>query len=98
MTAPPRRYVDGVRRIVRPGGFVLVATFGPDGPERCSGLEVARYDADGLHDEFGPTFTKVDSHVEKHTTPWGSEQAFVYCFCVAGAPTPTPRSPPPGAP
>jgi ubiquinone/menaquinone biosynthesis C-methylase UbiE len=76
-----RRYVEAVRRAVKPGGHVLVATFGPEGPERCSGLDVVRYSADGLHAEFGGEFTKVASETEVHTTPWGSEQQFVYCYC-----------------
>ncbi|MGK4002072.1 class I SAM-dependent methyltransferase [Sorangium sp. So ce1036] len=77
-----RRYVANVTRSVRPGGHVIVATFGPEGPERCSGLDVVRYDADALHGEFGAMFLKVDSMREVHTTPWGSEQEFVYCFCI----------------
>jgi SAM-dependent methyltransferase len=77
-----RRYVERVLRAVRPGGHVIVATFGPQGPERCSGLDVVRYDADGLHAEFGAPFQKVDSARELHTTPWGSEQEFVYCYCL----------------
>ena len=76
-----RRYVDSVRRSVRPGGHVLVATFGPDGPERCSGLDVMRYGAEDIHAEFGSAFRKVGSAVEEHTTPWGSVQQFVYCYC-----------------
>ncbi len=76
-----RRYVETVRRAVKPGGHVIVATFGPDGPRRCSGLEVARYDADEIHATFGAPFQKVDSEQERHTTPWGAEQEFVYCLC-----------------
>jgi SAM-dependent methyltransferase len=77
-----RRYVENVMRAVRPGGHVIIATFGLEGPERCSGLEVVRYDAEGLHREFGSPFQKVDSVHERHTTPWGSEQEFVYCYCL----------------
>ena len=76
-----RRYVDAVRRALRPGGHIVVATFGPQGPERCSGLQVVRYDPDGLHAEFGSPFRKVASTTEVHETPWGSEQQFVYCYC-----------------
>jgi SAM-dependent methyltransferase len=75
------RYVARVRRSVRAGGHVIVATFGPQGPQSCSGLDVVRYDAEGLHGEFGAPFVKLDSAREVHTTPWGSEQEFVYCFC-----------------
>ncbi len=77
-----RRYVENVLRAVRPGGHVIVATFGTEGPERCSGLDVVRYDAEGIHREFGSLFRKVDSVHEVHATPWGSEQEFVYCYCL----------------
>lgn len=76
-----RRYVDVVRRSLKPDGHIVVATFGPEGPERCSGLDVVRYTSDGLHAEFGGEFTRVASETEVHTTPWGSEQQFVYCYC-----------------
>ena len=79
--ADRRRYVAAVRRAVKPGGHVLVATFGPEGPERCSDLEVVRYDADQLHEEFGHGFQKVGSLTETHRTPWGTDQQFVYCYC-----------------
>ncbi len=79
-----QRYVAQCRQAVRPGGYVLVATFGLHGPERCSDLLVARYDADGLHDAFGAEFVKVSSLTETHTTPWGTEQEFVYCLCRTG--------------
>lgn len=76
-----RRYVDQVRRTVLPGGFVLVATFAHDGPSRCSGLDVDRYTALTLHDEFGPDFQIVESRQETHNTPWGAAQSFTYCMC-----------------
>jgi len=83
LTSPEQRqrYVERVLTSVRPGGFVIVATFGPDGPERCSGLPVARYDADGIHAEFGTHFVKLGSDIETHVTPWGADQQFVYCYC-----------------
>ena len=74
-------YVRQVAHAVRPGGHVIVATFGPEGPEKCSGLDVMRYDADGLHGEFGPKFRLLDSVTELHETPWGTPQQFMYCFC-----------------
>ena len=82
--ADRRRYVAAVRRAVRPGGHVLVATFGPEGPERCSGLDVVRFSADKLHAEFGEEFRKVGDLTEVHETPSGSEQQFVYCYCRVG--------------
>ena len=74
-------YVRQVALAVRPGGHVIVATFGLDGPEKCSGLDVVRYDAENLHGEFGPKFRLLDSVIELHETPWGTPQQFMYCFC-----------------
>lgn len=74
-------YLAEVHRAVKPGGHVMVATFGPEGPERCSGLPVQRYSAEGIHRTFGEAFEKLGEASEVHETPWGSAQAFAYCFC-----------------
>jgi ubiquinone/menaquinone biosynthesis C-methylase UbiE len=79
-----RRYVEQVQRVVRPGGFVLVATFAEDGPARCSGLDVVRYSSGALHAEFGHDFAVVESVREEHHTPWGVPQMFTYCLCRLG--------------
>ena len=76
-----QRYVEAVRHALKPSGHIVVATFGPSGPERCSGLPVVRYSADGIHEQFGGAFRKVGDETEIHHTPWGSEQEFVYCYC-----------------
>jgi len=75
-------YVDRVRKSVKPGGHVIIGTFGPEGPVKCSGLNVQRYDADSLHGEFGRRFRLIDSLKELHQTPFGTTQQFLYCFCV----------------
>lgn len=75
------RYVQTVRSAVKPGGHVIVATFALDGSPRCSGLDVVRYSAESLHDEFGQEFQLLESAQETHQTPFGTEQKFVYCYC-----------------
>ena len=79
--AQRRAYVDQVLRALKPGGYAIVGTFGPEGPTQCSGLPVARYDAEALHGQFGAAFRRVDSGISVHTTPWGANQQFVYCLC-----------------
>jgi SAM-dependent methyltransferase len=74
------RYVAQVRHVVAPGGHVIIATFGPDGPQRCSGLPTMRYDADALHGAFGDDFEMIRGSEERHRTPAGIEQQFVYCL------------------
>jgi len=83
LTEPQQRaaYVRQVARSVKPGGHVIVATFGPEGPQKCSGLDVVRYDADALHDQFGTRFRLEESMTEWHATPFGTTQQFVYCLC-----------------
>ncbi len=76
------RYVAAVRRAVKPGGHVVVATFGPHGPERCSGLPVVRYSPEAIHAQFGAPFMVIGSDQETHQTPWGTDQEFVYCYCL----------------
>lgn len=84
LTDPADRaaYVAQVRRAVRPGGHVIVAAFGPEGPEQCSGLPVVRYEPGALHAQFGDSFELVDRLTEQHRTPAGAVQQFVYCHCV----------------
>ena len=77
-----RAYLERVCCAVRKGGYVVLATFGPGGPEKCSGLPVVRYSASELHAAFGAAFRLVDHLVERHHTPWGAEQEFVYCLCA----------------
>jgi len=83
LTAPEHRmaYVRRVMHAVKPGGHVIVSTFGPEGPTKCSGLDVVRYDADSLHGEFGARFRLLESSKELHRTPFGTTQQFLYCYC-----------------
>jgi SAM-dependent methyltransferase len=74
-------YVRQVAKAVKPGGHVIVAAFGPEGPTKCSGLEVMRYGPDALHDEFGSSFRLLKHLTEIHQTPAGATQQFTYCYC-----------------
>jgi ubiquinone/menaquinone biosynthesis C-methylase UbiE len=74
-------YIESVQRAVRPGGYVIVATFAEDGPTQCSGLPVERYSAAELHSTFGSAFQLLGSEREVHHTPAGVEQSFTYCWC-----------------
>ena len=66
---------------MRRGGFVVLSTFAPDGPERCSGLPVARYSPAELEDVLGPAFEKLSEALETHTSPSGRTQSFSYVLC-----------------
>ena len=71
-------YVERLRSAVAAGGHVIIATFAPDGPEKCSGLPVQRHDSASLSAELGPEFELVETRSDIHRTPWQSTQAFQF--------------------
>lgn len=87
LTAPEdrARYVGHMQSVVKPGGAAIVATFAPDGPEKCSGLPVVRYAPETLAAELGAGFSLMESRPHLHRTPWGTTQAFQYSRFVKTA-------------
>lgn len=73
------RYVRLLRDSVKPGGSIVMATFGPNGPPKCSGLEVMRYSGESLLAELGPGVRLEESFTEIHPTPFGTTQEFQFC-------------------
>lgn len=71
-------YVARLRSAIASGGHVIIATFALDGPEKCSGLPVQRYDGASLAAELGPAFELIETRSETHHTPWNSTQAFQF--------------------
>ena len=79
-------YLAALERGVEPSGHAIIATFGPNGPPRCSGLPVHRYSPTELSAVLGVGWELVSGTSEEHETPSGAVQAFVYChFCRAEA-------------
>lgn len=77
--ADRRRYARVMADAVGDGGHAVVATFAADGPERCSGLPVHRYDDAGLAEQFQEAFDLVTELRHDHVTPAGSVQRFQFC-------------------
>lgn len=71
-------YAERLKRAVKPNGFVIIGTFAPDGPERCSGLPIVRHDAAALAALLGDGFELIDARRHEHTTPWGAAQRFQF--------------------
>ena len=71
-------YIDRLHAGVKPGGHAIIATFAPDGPEKCSGLPVQRYNSESLSRTIGAAFDLVEHLSHRHLTPWGAEQSFQF--------------------
>lgn len=80
-----RSYLRALVASLRPGGHVVIATFAPDGPTRCSGLEVVRYETSTLAATLGPRFALVRVERESHVTPRGAVQKFQYSLFRAAS-------------
>lgn len=80
-TEDRKKYVELVMRSLKVGGHIIVASFGLNGPAKCSGLDVVRYSPETMRDEFGKHFKLVKSLNETHHTPFGTTQEFIYCYC-----------------
>lgn len=74
-----KRYVETLTKSLKPNGKAVIATFSLEGPLKCSGLEIVRYDELSLSKELGANFRLLRSEKKIHSTPWGAEQSFVYC-------------------
>ncbi len=79
-TADQEAYLRSMRGALAPGGHVILATFGPTGPPKCSGLPVERYDAERLALRLGPEFRLLRTLEKRHTTPAGGAQDFTYAL------------------
>jgi 2-polyprenyl-3-methyl-5-hydroxy-6-metoxy-1,4-benzoquinol methylase len=71
-------YVDRLKKALKPGGYVIIGTFAPDGPERCSGLPIVRHDATTLAAILGNEFVLIDTRRHDHATPWDAVQRFQF--------------------
>jgi len=80
LTDPTDRsaYVERLKKAVKRGGYVIIGTFALDGPEKCSGLPIVRYDAASLSTILGSDFELIDARRHDHATPWGAVQRFQF--------------------
>jgi SAM-dependent methyltransferase len=80
LTEPAQRaaYLARLRHALKPGGWAVLSGFAPEGPEKCSGLPVCRYDAAGFAAQLGPGFVLEEASTEQHATPFGTSQAFQF--------------------
>ena len=74
-----KKYVERLKRSLKPEGHAIISTFSLKGPLKCSGLDIVRYSPETLQAELGKGFHFVETVEEEHPTPSGMTQSFVYC-------------------
>jgi hypothetical protein len=80
-----KTYLNTMRTALVAGGYFVLATFGPEGPDRCSGLEVKRYSIEKLTELLEDDFELQSFELDDHTTPTGNVQQFLYsCWRMTG--------------
>ncbi len=73
------KYVHKAERSIIPKGFLVLGTFSEDGPEKCSGLEIKQYSEASMSKRFAQHFERIKCVKENHTTPFDTQQNFVFC-------------------
>jgi 2-polyprenyl-3-methyl-5-hydroxy-6-metoxy-1,4-benzoquinol methylase len=71
-------YLLTLKKSLRKNAQVIIATFGINGPEKCSGLAIKQYDKTSMIKEMGNEFVLLSTFDEVHFTPNGSQQLFSY--------------------
>ncbi len=72
------KYIGVLKKAVKKGGYLIIAAFAVDGPNKCSGLDIVQYDSKKISDKLGPQFRLLEHLPELHITPFNIEQKFYY--------------------
>jgi SAM-dependent methyltransferase len=81
LTRPEQQeqYRDNLLKALQPAGHLVIGTFAPEAPPKCSGLPVQRYSAQELASTLGSEFELKRHQKMMHLTPGGTEQMYLYC-------------------
>jgi SAM-dependent methyltransferase len=71
-------YFQLLKKLVKRGGYAIIATFNLNGAKMCSGLPVYRYNEQMLADKLGSDFSLVKSFDYSYTMPSGGTRDYVY--------------------
>ena len=71
------KYVEIVKKSV--SKYIVIGTFSENGPQKCSGLEIKQYSQEEITKLFQNDFQVIECFTEDHTTPFDTQQNFMYC-------------------
>ena len=73
-----QNYLATLLRVLRPGGYVIMAAFAIGGASKCSGLDVRNYDVESLTQFLGSDFKIIASRQHTYQMPSGDLRPYVY--------------------
>ena len=73
-----QQYLHTLDTATAPDTIAVFGCFAPDGPQRCSGLPVARYGPARLARQIGTKWLLISQDREEHITPAGTIQPFTW--------------------
>lgn len=73
-------YLQLLKKLLKPGGFALIACFAPGTADRCSGLPIRQYSATDLAEWLGPSFELKTQRLQTYTMPSGGQREFTHAL------------------
>ncbi len=71
------KYLDTAIKYI--SGYLVLGTFSTEGPSKCSGLDIIRYDKKSLTKILDKGFKKLKCITADHRTPFDTIQNFLFC-------------------
>jgi ubiquinone/menaquinone biosynthesis C-methylase UbiE len=73
-----QEYLSTLKKVIKRGGYVIIAAFSLEGAKRCSGLDVKNYDQDMLAKFLGEDFSLLEYFDYTHYMPSGEPRPYIY--------------------
>lgn len=73
-------YLSTLKKVVKKGGYVILAAFSLKGAKKCSGLEVKNYDQNLLAKFLGEDFRLLEYFDYTFSMPSGKLRPYIYPY------------------
>ncbi len=71
-------YLSILKKVIKKGGYVIIAAFSLEGAKKCSGLNVKNYDQNMLAGFLGEDFSLLEYFDYTHHMPSGEPRPYIY--------------------
>ena len=75
-----RMYLSTLKKVIKKGGYVIIAAFSLKGAKKCSGLDVKNYDQNMLANFLGNDFRLLEYLDHTYHMPSGEPRPYIYAL------------------